>query len=195
MRRNQKGVSMAQLITSGFEEGDDDLALQILSRWDGGPISVPLFTRLAGMLPQPVVEMVIFRVSPTSEYLEVLLIERPEGDPVWPGMVHTPGTALRRSDFDHPEGPLAPAFARLRGVGGESGLEFSEPRFVTVLNRVSKRGADVGQIFYTMVEGDPPLQSGAFWAKADELWRVDNLIENHAQHVGLALVAYVEHGM
>lgn len=181
---------MGQLVTSGFSPGDDAAAVAILDKWEGGPISDQLFTVLAGMLPQPVIEMNILRRNPVGGYLEVLLIERPDDDPVWPGMVHTPGTALRRSDFDHPQGALVPAFARLRGLGGEAGLQFAEPVFVTVLNRTSRRGADVGQIFWTTVEGDPELRSGAYWVSVDGLDGVTNLIENHAYHIGLAVAAY-----
>ncbi len=181
---------MSRLVTSGFREGDDGAAVEILGRWDGGPISDPLFTVLAGMLPQPVVEMVILRANQETGAIEVLLIERPEGDPVWPGMIHTPGTALRWADFNHTQGVLAAAFERLRGLGGESGLDFSEPQFVKVIHRMVRRGPEVAQIFWAWVYGDPVLAAGARWVHVRELDSLDNLIEHHHEHIRLAVEAW-----
>ena len=103
----------SQSATEGLTSEEDDQLVHLLSKWTGGRISTPVFTQLAGMIPQPIVEVVFLRVN--NEKLETLLIPRPEDDIVWPGMVHTPGTALRAADFHREDRyPLDGAFERIR---------------------------------------------------------------------------------
>src|SRR3989344_8093896 len=105
-----------QFATDGLTLEEDQKLAQLLSKWKGGRISTPVFTELAKMTPQAIVEVVLFRFN--NGELETLLIPRPDDDIVWSGMIHTPGTALRVSDFlredlNHPN----VAFERLQRGG------------------------------------------------------------------------------
>lgn len=88
---------MATLITDGFDAGDDEKVVSILNKWKGGILSDQLFTSVSKMTPQLACIIVVFRKK--GELLETLLLPRPEGDPVWSGMLNLPGKMFRAMDF------------------------------------------------------------------------------------------------
>lgn len=181
---------MATLVTDGFDPGDDEQMVEILRKWRGGPLSDILFTQLAGLIPQPIVEVVVLR---WNEKLQTLLLPRPEGDPVWPGMVHTPGVALRRADFFRSDNdPLAGAFERIQQ--GELGQKFiGRPRFVGVLHRVGRRGPEVAQIFWTEIDFGSKLKEGHEWYPVDKLESHPHFIQDQLGHVKMAVAHYFRH--
>lgn len=183
------GPQPEQFATDGLTPEEDlELAL-LLSKWGGGRISTPVFTYLARMTPQAIVEVVLFRVS--NETLETLLIPRPKDDIVWPGMFHTPGTALRASDFQREDGiPLNGAFERVKR---EINNEFaSPPTFVVHLHRLSERGPDVTEVYIAELLEGSPLQPGQLWYPVGQLLSNPNFIQAQHGHVMIAAEAYTK---
>ena len=177
-----------QFATDGLTLEEDRELANLLSRWKGGRISTPVFTELAKMTPQPIVEVVLFRFN--NGELKTLLIPRPDDDIVWPGMVHTPGTALRASDFlREDKNPLNGAFERLQH--GELNNEFAyEPIFVGRLHRHTDRGAEVAEIYITELAENFSLQPGHIWHSVEELADNPNFIQGLLGHINLAAEHY-----
>src|SRR3990167_9529387 len=178
-----------QFATDGLTLEEDQKLAQLLSRLKGGRISTPVFTELAKMTPQLIIEVVLFRFN--NGALETLLIPRPDDDIVWPGMVHTPGTVLRVSDFlREDQNPLNGAFERLQR--GELSREFAyEPIFVGRLHRhTDVRGAEVAEIYITELAEDFPLQPGHIWHSVEKLADNPKFIQGQLGHVNLAAEHY-----
>jgi hypothetical protein len=130
-------------------ERDNETALR-LAELEPGALPLPVFLEVARLTVTPVVEFMPLRTSPRG--VEVLLLEREESDPVWGGLLHTPGTVVRASDS---EGSFTDASARL--VDGElAGTRLAgEPVFVeTLLHRV-RRGTELAHVYYVEVAGSP----------------------------------------
>ena len=73
-----------------------ELAAQ-LNRYEPGFLPEPLFVSIARLAVLTAIEFIPLRRT-TDGTIQVLLFERPDTDPVWPGMLHTPGTVVRPSD-------------------------------------------------------------------------------------------------
>lgn len=175
--------------TEGLTPEEDVELVGLLSKWTGGRISTPVFTELAKMTPQPIVEVVLFRFN--NGELETLLIPRPYDDIAWPGMVHTPGTALRVSDFlQESQNPLKIAFERIQE--GELNNQFAyEPIFVGLLHRhTNVRGAEAAQIYVTELNEDTNLQPDHIWYPVEKLPSNPNFIQGQLGHVNLAADYY-----
>lgn len=180
-----------QFATDGLSLEEDRELANFLSKWQGGRISTPVFTELAKMTPQPIVEGVLFRFN--NGELETLLIPRPSDDIVWPGMVHTPGTALRVSDFlREDQNPLNGAFERIRS--SELNNQFAyEPVFVGRLHRhTDVRGAEVAEIYLTELREDSVLQPDHIWYPVQKLANNPRFIQGQLGHVNLAAEQYIK---
>lgn len=183
MRNEQEGIT----ITDGLTLEEDQQLSQLLSKWAGGVLSTPVFTQLARIIPQPIIEVVIFRVS--NETLETLLIPRPQDDILWPGMFHTSGTILRRSDFlRDDQSPLNGAFERIKR---EINNDFaSPPTFVGRLHRLSERGPDVSEVYIADLLENLSLQPSQIWYPVEQLPTNPNFIQAQMGHVRLAAESY-----
>lgn len=170
------GPPPEQFATDGLTPKEDQQLVILLSKWTGGPISTPVFTRLARMIPQPIVEVVILRVN--NETLETLLIPRPADDIVWPGMLHTPGTALRASDYYREDGiPLNGAFERVKQ---EINNEFaSPPTFAGRLHRLGERGPDVSEVYIAELLESSSLRPEHIWYPVEQLPHNPKFIQGH----------------
>jgi ADP-ribose pyrophosphatase YjhB (NUDIX family) len=71
-------------------------AADLLSRIKVGYIPEPIFLEIARISASAILEIVPLRK--VSDKVEVLLTKRPDEDPNWPGMLHTPGTVIRSND-------------------------------------------------------------------------------------------------
>lgn len=183
--REESEQQLQYLPTEGLTLQEDKELAVLLAKWTGGRISTPVFTELARMIPQPIVEVVIFRKN--GETLETLLIPRPEDDIVWPGMYHTPGTALRLSDYYRDdENPLNGAFERIQN--GELQNEFAfNPIFLGRLHRLTNvRGAEVAEIYMTEFREGVILPDGHHWYPVDQLASNQDFIQGQLGHVMLA---------
>lgn len=176
-----------QFPTDGLTLEEDNQLTDLLKKWMGGKISTPVFAELARMIPQPIVEVVVFRQS--GDTLETLLIPRPEDDIVWPGMVHTLGAAIRRSDyFREDQNPLNGVFERIQG--GELNTKFEyTPVFAGRLHRLGDRGPEVAEVYIAEVpEGsDKPHH---IWYPVDRLAENPKFIAHQLPHVLLAAEEY-----
>ncbi len=179
------------MITDGFDPGDDETGVAILGKWRGGALSTPLYTVLAGMLPQPTVECVVLRRGPSND-IEALLIPRPESDIAWKGMLHSPGAALRGADYRRADGrPVNGVFERVQR--GELNTSFiGEPRFAGLVAYMTARGPEAMQCYLVHIEDDAPLPEGAGWYRVDDLPGMDNFIQHQLTPVRMAVMALLQ---
>lgn len=186
--QERSSSQLEQFATDGLTLEEDRELTKLLSKWKGGRISTPVFTELAKMSPQAIVEVVLFRMN--NGQLETLLISRPDDDIIWPGMYHTPGAALRASDFyREDQNPLNGAFERIQG--SELNNEFKYPPiFVGRLHRFAERGAEVAEIYVTELKEDSNLQPDHIWYPVEQLANNPNFIQGQLGHVNLAAEQY-----
>ncbi len=138
--------------TNTSEQSPEEINLvsKILSRFQPGQLPLDVFIEVARLTVTPIIEVVPLRRN-AEGVIEVLLIRREDSDPIWAGLLHTPGTVVRANDKDINNGD---AFGRI--LNGElGGIQTSEPRFVkTILHKV-KRGMEQAQIFWVEVKDEP----------------------------------------
>ncbi|MBI2327624.1 hypothetical protein HYU92_04890 [Candidatus Curtissbacteria bacterium] len=177
-------LPLGYLPTEGLTPQEDQDLVALLSKWTGGRISTPVFTELAGMIPQPIVEVVLFRKN--GDTLETLLIPRPEDDIVWPGMYHTPGSALRAADYhreDHV--PLNGAFERIQR--DEFKAEFAHtPTFAGRLHRLGDRGPEVAEVYVAELPEGLATQPNHVWYAVEQLEQNPKFIQGQLGHVMIA---------
>ncbi|MBI4036696.1 hypothetical protein HY386_02365 [Candidatus Daviesbacteria bacterium] len=173
--------------TSGLNHEQDQQLASLLSMWDGGPLSAPVFTQIARIIPQPIVEVVVTRIN--NRILEALLVPRPNDDIVWPGMLHTPGCALRASDYQREDGnPLNGAYERIQD---EVGNQFAAPpTFVGRLHRTVERGPEVVEIYTAGIANDAMLKPGCLWYPMDELATHPKFIQVQLGHVNMVIAHF-----
>jgi len=178
------------LPTEGFTPKEDQQLVDILKKLKGERISTPVYTELARILPQTTVEITIFRIK--NNIIETLLISRPKDDIVWPNMLHTPGSAIRASDFDRPDqNPLNGAFARIQQEISNNEFLFI-PRPVGHLYRKVKRGAEVADIYFTEIPDNSDKDSYV-WYPVDKLSQNPRFIQHQLEHVLLAATQYQQY--
>lgn len=174
--------------TDGLSQIEDWLAVKILKKWKGGRISTPLYSVLAGMTPQPIVEVVFFRKR--DGILETLLIPRPDNDIVWRGKCHTPGSAIRNSDINGEDGnPLKSVFDRIRK---EIDGDFSDPVSVGIVNISGEntRGASVTQVFFAELPESYQPSQGRMWYPVEGLAENKEFIQEQLGFVQAAAEQY-----
>lgn len=174
--------------TEGLTLEEDRELAALLSKWTGGRISTPVFTELARMIPQPIVEVVVFRKN--DETLETLLIPRPEEDIVWPGMYHTPGAALHATDYRRDDkDPLNGAFERIQR--GELNSEFAgTPIFAGRLHRLGDRGPEVVEVYIAELS-ESSAQQNHLWYPVEQLAQNPKFIQHQLGHVMIAAERFI----
>jgi len=79
-------------------KGEESISVAArLDRFEPGFLPEPLFISIARLAVLTAIEWIPLRKTPDGT-IQVLLFERPATDPIWPGMLHTPGTILRPGD-------------------------------------------------------------------------------------------------
>jgi hypothetical protein len=130
-----------------------------LRELEPGFLPYRLFEQIARLIALPILEFIPLRLMESG--IEVLLIGRPDDDPFWPGLLHTPGTVIRATDIaEADEQTNWPAFKRI----GEDELhdtEIGPPHYVGSLLHKSKRGAEQAQLYWVEVVGEPKV--GTFY--------------------------------
>jgi len=132
----------------------DEIAqtVRLLQRLTPGFLPFDIFHQVARLVALPIVEVVPLRRTAAGQ-VEVLLLERPADDPVWPSMLHTPGTVVRATDtpgsFDDPLQRILQSEL--------AGTPTGKPVFVQSLLHHQARGAEVSQIFWVEVMGEPTV--------------------------------------
>ncbi len=129
------------------------LAADILSRLpEGKSLNRILFTEIARLVTSPIIEFVPLKIIDNK--INVLLIPRDADDPLWPSMLHTPGTAVRPLDNNIEE-----PFKRL--LNGELGdVDLSSLNYAGMQLHHTDRGNELAHIFYGEVDG---VSSGTYY--------------------------------
>lgn len=176
------------MVSGGLTALEEKQVVEILGKWDGGPLSAELFTVLARIIPQPCVETVVIRK--VENKFQVLLIPRPQDDPTWPGLLHSPGQALRAADYHRQDNvPMNGVFERVQK--NEIKAEFSStPHFVGVAQYMTKRGPEAVHIFVTTLAEGSSLAPEFQWVNVDEIDTLPNFIHHQVVPIRMA-VAYV----
>lgn len=144
----------------GLSEKESQTLIQLLNKWEGGPLSPELFDALGRIIPQVAIEMNVVREGTNGP--ELVLIYRDEHDIHWPGMLHQPGTILRNSDFiGEPIDPRASAYKRL--LQNEIRHELMNVQDLGTIYRVLARGAEIVHVFYAELKNNDPLHEGQEW--------------------------------
>ena len=113
----------------------------------------PIFEQVARLIALPIIEFIPFKK--TDEGIKVLLLRRPENDPIWPNELHTPGTVIRATDIGIGESIWRP-FERI--LNDELlGTHVSKPHFVGSIMHQSRRGTEQAQIYWLEILDDPKI--------------------------------------
>ncbi|MEO7624384.1 MAG: hypothetical protein ABIS48_02320 [Candidatus Saccharimonadales bacterium] len=133
----------------------------LLKRFEPGFLPYPVFEQVARIVALPIVEFVPLRRG--SDGIEVLLLARPDDDPLWPGLLNTPGTVVRATDFGAQQSEWPPFY---RIIHEELlGTELSTPHYVGSTLNKSKRGVEQSQLYWVEVRGEPRV--GKFYPVTD----------------------------
>jgi hypothetical protein len=148
----------------------------LLKKLPPGFLPFELFQQVARLVALPIVELVPLRRH--DGRTEVLLFQREDEDPHWPGAWHTPGTVLRATDETR---GVQEAFHRL-AVEEMEGAVFYEPVFVKNVIHHQGRGTEVSAVYWAECVESP---SGIFFP-ADDLPE-DPLIASQRLFIDLAV--------
>ncbi|MFZ2188798.1 MAG: hypothetical protein WAV73_04515 [Candidatus Moraniibacteriota bacterium] len=125
--------------------------VEILKKLEPGVLPFELFHQFARLYVTPIIEIVPLKKREDGK-ITTILLERDKDDPVWPGMLHTPGTVARASDK---EGDFSDAFGRiLKGELGNLDLVHG-PEFVAYEFHQVQRGRELALIFFVEYFGVP----------------------------------------
>lgn len=120
-----------------------------LSKLAPGPLPFEVFLQIARLSVTPVIEIVPVRQSPAaSEGVQVLMLRRPTNDPVWGGLLHTPGTVIRTTDRSLEDG-----LARISSdeLGNPRA---SSPVFVQNFLHRQARGPELALVYWMEIQED-----------------------------------------
>ena len=149
-----------------------------MEQLDAGFLPYDIFIQVARLCVLSIVELVIFKM--VDGHVNVLLLERDSSDPVWPGMLHSPGTVVRPTDEDMPNSQLS------RVVKDElGGIEISKPNFLMDGFHETERGKENAAFYWAELLGA---------AKNGQLYPVnrlpDNVIKYQRPYIAAAAKAF-----
>lgn len=133
-----------------------------LSKFEPGYLPYPIFEQVARIAALPVVEFIPLRI--VNGTVEVLLLDRGPDDPIWPNMLHTPGTIVRATDFNGESRTVWPAFGRILHDELNDSL-LGQPQFIGSILHKSKRGVEQAQLYSVEVFGEP--KAGRFYSTTE----------------------------
>jgi len=133
-----------------------------LKQLEPGFLPYPIFEQVARLVALPIVEFIPLRMG--SAGVEVLLLARPDTDPFWPGMLHTPGTVVRATDVHKGKQDDWRVFDRIY-QDELKGTEASQPHYIGSMFHDSKRGAEQAQLYWIEVLGEPTV--GKFYSVSE----------------------------
>lgn len=126
---------------------DAEHAGKLLAKLEPGYMPKPVFDQITRIACMPILEIVPVRRGANGT--EVLLLQRPVDDPVWPGELHTPGTVIRGSDRS-----LQDAIDRV--IHDELGnVPAGELQFATTCMHHSGRGMEIAQVYVLEIFDEP----------------------------------------
>jgi len=133
-----------------------------LKQLEPGFLPYPIFEQIARLVALPIIEFIPLRTG--GEGVEVLLIERSDRDPFWPGMLHTPGTVVRATDVHKGKKDDWRVFDRIY-KDELKGTEASQPHYIGSMFHDSKRGAEQALLYWIEVLGEPAV--GKFYSVSE----------------------------
>lgn len=125
----------------------------LLKKLEPGFLPYPIFEEVARLVALPIIEFIPLRHR--GGKTEVLLIARADDDPLWPGLLHTPGTVIRATDLVQ-DTTNWPAFQRILHDELED-AEVGKPHYVGSIFHASKRGAEQAQLYWIEVLDKPKV--------------------------------------
>jgi hypothetical protein len=145
-----------------------------LSRFEPGCLPLAVFIEVARLTVTPVIEVVPINER-SDGGLTVLLTKRPDDDPVWPRMWHTPGTVIRAYDDSIADGMTRLLTTELanRNAG--------KPQYVGHMLHQVLRGVELALIHWVQVEDD--IEVGTFFVP-------DDLVDSQRPFIAWAVDAY-----
>jgi len=129
----------------------DEESISVAARLNGfepGFLPEPLFVSIARLAVLTAIEFIPLRKTPDGT-IQVLLFQRPVTDPIWPSLLHTPGTIIRPSD-----GTLDDGFRRLY-KDELSNITAAAPIFTGVNLVHYKRGSAVTLEHILLLDQEP----------------------------------------
>jgi hypothetical protein len=135
----------------------NDQLVKLLKELEPGFLPYDIFVEIARLVVLPIIEFVPLRMNKEGD-VEVLLLSRGKDDPLWPDMLHTPGTVIRPTDR---EGEMYLAFERITKDELNATL-VSRPYYVGSVFHGSKRGMEQSQVFWVEVLEEPKI--GKFYS-------------------------------
>lgn len=157
-------------------------AVDVLAKFEPGYLPFPLFMAIARLVVFSIIEVVPVRRTP-EDTVEVLLIQRPSDDPLWPSMWHNPGVVVLASDTP---GTYADPYARIMDELGVTD-NLSEPTFVGLSFHKTRRGTDAAMIHYLELPTGFTPAHGVFFS-ADNL--PQGIIESNEPLIRQAISAF-----
>lgn len=126
----------------------------LLRQFEPGYLPYPIFEEIARLTVMPIIEFVPLTIIENE--VNVLLIRRDKDDPLWPNLLHTPGTVLRTTDYE--ENPKnrkqwAP-FQRII-IDELKSASVGLPYYVGSIFHKSKRGIEQAQVYWLEVVSNP----------------------------------------
>lgn len=137
-----------------LSESDETELVRLIKKCKPGNLPSKVFEAVATIAVYPAIEFVLLRKTELG--IETLLLPRSSEDPVWPNMLHTPGTVLRPTDLS-----LDHAIDRLFSdeLGG---VETSMPRFTGFNLNKYRRGNALVIEYWLEVYNEPKI--GTFYS-------------------------------
>lgn len=177
---------MGTLITDGFDSGDDEKVITILSKWNGGPLSDKLFTSLSKLTPQISTIIVVFRRN--GEILETLLLPRPSDDPLWPNMLNLPGKMFRAMDFNRDDkNPVNGPLERIQKDELKVELDKDIIKFAGLAFQNTIRGPIMVLVHTAFVAGNFEGNSDWIWRNVTKLNDSKDMIPTEMDAIEVAL--------
>jgi hypothetical protein len=130
---------------------DDEIKTlaSLLAKLDPGFLPPPIFYQVARLTVTPIIEIIPLHYELGGK-IDVLLLQRDQNDPIWPGKWHVPRTVVRASD------DAASPFVRI--LSDElANTPSSQPVFVKNVFRNSGRGVEASQIYCVEITGKPTI--------------------------------------
>ena len=128
---------------SNLSEEELSTVVKLLSKLSPGFLQFDLFLQVARLVTLPIFELVALRQN--GDYTEVLLLNRQDSDPIWPGLLHITGTVIRATDKS-----MTDCFDRIKSQE-LSNLKVTDPVFVKSSLHQTKRGSEFAQIYWSEV--------------------------------------------
>mgnify|MGYP003587211737 CR=1 FL=1 len=152
-------------------------AVSVLKKLNPGFLPKDLFIEIARIWTTSIVEVVPVRKADGKT--QVLLLKRPDDDPNWPGMLHTPGTVVRPTDSEEGiAGPISRIYKDELNLD-----EWQEPVFVGPILHKVNRGTEMSTVFYLDMS-DADITEGT-WYDSDNL--PDNIVDTQIAFINESL--------